>query len=110
MSGIPKLGITMPGADPMVQAAGIGGVRDRVLGTLLEQGPAAFDLLPEEVVKMFAICGTPEEGRAQLAEFEGLLDHAVLHTTYVPPLQQAESEDCFRQTIAAFAPAGAVVR
>jgi len=96
--------ICFPGADPMVQFNGIGEIRNQVLGKLLTDGPAAFDLLPEEVVKMFAICGTPEEGRAQLAEYDGLLDHVVLHTPYVPPLDQAASEDCFRASLAAFAP------
>jgi hypothetical protein len=33
-----------------------------------------------------------------------VLDHVVLHTPYVPPLEQADSEDCFRNTVAAFAP------
>ena len=70
----------------------------------LEQGPIAFDSLPEHAVKKLAICGTPEEGRDQLAAYDGLLSHPVLHTPYVPPLEQADSEDCFRQTVAAFAP------
>lgn len=94
--------ICFPGADPMVQAAGLTEVRDAVAAKLFTEGPVAFDLLPEEVVKTFAICGTPEEGRTQLAEYDGLLDHVVLHTPYVPPLEQADSEDCFRNTVAAF--------
>lgn len=94
--------ICFPGADPMVQWGGVADVRDAVVAKLFAEGPAAFDLIPEEVVKMFAICGTPDEGREQLREFEGLLDHVVLHTPYVPPLEQADSEDCFRQTVAAF--------
>ena len=55
-------------------------------------------------MKKLAICGTPEEGRDQLAAYDGLLSHPVLHTPYVLPLEQADSEDCFRQTVAAFAP------
>jgi alkanesulfonate monooxygenase SsuD/methylene tetrahydromethanopterin reductase-like flavin-dependent oxidoreductase (luciferase family) len=94
--------ICFPGADPMVVANGIEDVRNAVAEKLFTEGPTAFDLIPEDVVKTFAICGTPDEGRAQLAEFDGLLDHVVLHTPYVPPLAQADSEDCFRQTIAAF--------
>jgi probable F420-dependent oxidoreductase len=101
--------ICFPGADPMVRFAGIEKERDRVLQALFERGPAAFELLPEEIVKTFAICGTPEEGREQLAEFEGLLDHVVLHTPYVPPLERADSEDCFRNTVAAFGHAHAAV-
>jgi len=94
--------ICFPGADPMVQASGIEELRNAVAAKLFTEGPAAFDLIPEDVVKRFAICGTPEEGREQLAEFDGLLDHIVLHTPYVPPLAQADSEDCFRNTVAAF--------
>jgi probable F420-dependent oxidoreductase len=96
--------ICFPGADPMVQFNGVEAARNEVLAKLFTDGPSAFDLLPEEVVKKFAICGTPDEGRAQLAEFEGLLDHVVLHTPYVPPLAPADSEDCFRNTVATFAP------
>jgi alkanesulfonate monooxygenase SsuD/methylene tetrahydromethanopterin reductase-like flavin-dependent oxidoreductase (luciferase family) len=95
--------ICFPGADPMVEFAGLERERDEVLQALLSEGPAAFDRLPEELVKTFAICGTPDEGREQLAEYDGLLDHVVLHTPYVPPLQQADSEDCFRNTVEAFA-------
>lgn len=95
--------ICFPGADPMVQANGIAEVRDAVAAKLFTEGPSAFDLIPEDVVRRFAICGTPDEGREQLAEFDGLLDHVVLHTPYVPPLAQADSEDCFRGTVAALA-------
>ena len=96
--------ICFPGAEPMVQANGIEDVRNSVAAKLFAEGPSAFDLIPEDVVKIFAICGTPEEGRAQLAEY-GDLDHVVLHTPYVPPLSQSDSEDCFRNTVEAFAPA-----
>jgi probable F420-dependent oxidoreductase len=102
--------ICFPGADPMVEFNEVADARNAVLEKLFTDGPSAFDLLPEEVVKTFAICGTPDEGRQQLAEFEGLLDHIVLHTPYVPPLGQADSEDCFRNTVACFAPAGAGAR
>jgi probable F420-dependent oxidoreductase len=102
--------ICFPGADPMVQFNGVEEARDAVLAKLFTDGPSAFDLLPEEVVKMFAICGTPDEGRAQLAEFDGLLDHIVLHTPYVPPLLAADSEDCFKNTVAAFAPQAATLQ
>ena len=96
--------ICFPGADPMVRFAGVEEARNELLQRFLAEGPAAFESIDEEVVKKFAICGTPEEGREQLAEFEGKVDHIVLHTPYVPPLEAAESEDCFRNTVAAFAP------
>lgn len=91
------------GTNPMIEFNGVTAARDRVLENLAA-GPGAFDLLEEEVVKLFAICGTPDEGRAQLTEYAGVLDHIVLHTPYGPPLQQAESEDCFRNTVTTFAP------
>ena len=96
--------ICFPGADPMVKFNGVEEERNELLQKFLADGPKAFETLSEDVVKKFAICGTPEEGREQLAEFEGLVSHPVLHTPYVPPLEQADSEDCFRQTVAAFAP------
>lgn len=96
--------ICFPGADPQVQAAGIAELRDAVAAKLMTEGPAAFDMIPDDIVKMFAVCGSPDEGREQLREFDGLLDHVVLHTPYVPPLAQADSEDCFRNTVAAFGP------
>ena len=60
--------ICFPGAEPMVQANGIEEVRNSVAAKLFAEGPSAFDLIPEDVVKLFAICGTPDEGREQLAE------------------------------------------
>lgn len=96
--------ICFPGADPMIQFENLAEERDKVLMKLLSDGVSAFDDIPEHVVKTFAICGTPEEGREQLAAFEGALDHIVLHTPYVPPLAQADSEDAFRDTVTALAP------
>jgi probable F420-dependent oxidoreductase len=96
--------ICFPGADPVVQFMGIAEERDELVGRLFAEGPVAFDSIPEEIVKMFAVCGTPDEGREQLDEYEAL-PHVVLHTPYVPPLAAADSEDCFRNTVAAFAPA-----
>lgn len=46
---------------------------------------SAFDSVPDEVVQTFATCGTPEESRAQLAEFDGVLDHVILHTPTCRP-------------------------
>jgi alkanesulfonate monooxygenase SsuD/methylene tetrahydromethanopterin reductase-like flavin-dependent oxidoreductase (luciferase family) len=94
------------GADPMVQFEGLGEQRDQLVQGLLTSGFSAFDALPEETVKTFAVCGTPDEAREQVAQYEGLLDHAVLHTPYVPPLAQADSEECFRNIIATFAHSG----
>ena len=99
--------ICFPGADPMVQFEGLTEERDKILTRLLSEGMTAFDDIPEHVVKTFAVCGTFAEGREQIAEFEGALDQIILHTPYVPPLEAAESEDAFRNTVAALAPAPA---
>ena len=99
--------ICFPGADPMVQFEGLTEERDKILMRLLSEGMTAFDDIPEHVVKTFAVCGTFAEGREQIAEFEGALDQIILHTPYVPPLEAAESEDAFRNTVAALAPAPA---
>jgi hypothetical protein len=39
----------------------------------------------------------------QLAAYDGVLPHIVLHTPYVPPLDQASSEGAFRSMVQAFA-------
>ena len=96
--------ICFPGADPMVKFNGIEDARNELLQRFLADGPVAFESIDEKLVRTFAICGTPDEGREQLAEYDGKLDHIVLHTPYVPPLEGADSEDCFRNTVAAFAP------
>ena len=51
---------------------------------------------------LLSITGTPEEARQKLAEYEGYIDHLVLHTPYVPPIEADESEDAFAAILDTF--------
>ena len=50
------------------------------LKTLVPNGrlEAAIDAIPDDMVQRFALCGTLEECRARLAEYDGLLDEVLL--------------------------------
>ena len=61
----------------------------------------------ETMTDTFSIAGTPDEAAEQLAAYDGVLPHIVLHTPYVPPIDQASSEDAFRSMVHAFARANA---
>jgi hypothetical protein len=54
-------------------------------------------------VRAFLIAGTPDEVADQLAAYDGVLPHIVLHTPYVLPIDQASSEDAFRSMVQTFA-------
>lgn len=60
--------------------------------------PAAAD----ELVRTFAISGTPVEVVEQLAAYETVLPHIALHTPYVPPIDEAASADAFRTMVRTF--------
>jgi hypothetical protein len=78
--------------------------RDHVLMRLLSEGPEALaTAASDELVRTFAIAGTPDEAAEQLASYQGVLPHIVLHTPYVPPIDQASSEDAFRSMVQVFA-------
>ena len=80
------------------------GVQDQVNGlraALMQKGLGAFEDTPEELVELFSITGTPEECRQKLDNYKEL-PHLALHTSYVPPFDAAESEDCYLQIIDTF--------
>ena len=80
------------------------GVQDQVNGlraSVMQKGLAAFEDTPEELVELFSITGTPEECRQKLDNYKEL-PHLALHTSYVPPFDAAESEDCYLQIIDTF--------
>ena len=82
--------------------------RDYVMTKLLTEGPAALTTaVSDELVRTFSISGTPDEAAEQLAAYRDVLPHIVLHTPYVPPIDQASSEDAFRSMVRAFAQANA---
>jgi probable F420-dependent oxidoreductase len=100
--------VAYPVGSTVVEYMGLQEDRDHVLMRLLSEGPAALaTAASDELVRTFAIAGTPDEAAEQLAAYEGVLPHIVLHTPYVPPIDQASSEDAFRSMVQAFARARA---
>ena len=61
------------------------------------------DVTDDKLIETFSIAGSPEECRAQLQGWDGLIGHIMLHTPYVPPLTPEETEDAYHQILAAFA-------
>lgn len=95
--------VATPQAATVVEFMGLQDDRNAMLQALMTEGLGALETKTSDaLVRAFSICGTPEQARAQLAEYEGLLPHIILHTPYVPPIQQQESEAALRNLIAAF--------
>lgn len=98
--------VAFPVSSTVVDFMGLQDERDHVVNAVLSEGPAALETaVPDVLVDTFSISGTPTEARDQLAAFEDVLPHIVLHTPYVPPIRAEESETAFRNTVATFAPA-----
>ena len=95
--------VAYPVGATVVEFMGLQDDRNALLQALMSEGPAALERTTSDaLVRAFSICGTPDEAREQLAEYDGLLPHIILHTPYVPPIQQAESEAAFRNMVATF--------
>lgn len=95
--------VAFPISATVVEFMGLQDDRDAVLAALMEQGPAALETATSDaLLETFSICGTPEEAREQLARFDGLLPHIVLHTPYVPPITRQESDAAFRAIVSTF--------
>jgi alkanesulfonate monooxygenase SsuD/methylene tetrahydromethanopterin reductase-like flavin-dependent oxidoreductase (luciferase family) len=100
--------VAYPVSSTVVEFMGLHEDRDHVVRRLRGEGPAALaTAASDELVRAFAIAGTPDEAAEQLAAYDGVLPHIVLHTPYVPPIDQASSEDAFRSMVDAFARANA---
>jgi alkanesulfonate monooxygenase SsuD/methylene tetrahydromethanopterin reductase-like flavin-dependent oxidoreductase (luciferase family) len=96
--------VAYPVSNTVIEFMGLHEDRDHVLTRLLTEGPAALaTAASDELVRTFAIAGTPDEAAEQLAAYQRVLPHIVLHTTYVPPIGQAASDDAFRSMVHAFA-------
>jgi probable F420-dependent oxidoreductase len=92
-----------PVSDGVVAAHGLERQRDDVRAALMAGGPGALaDVTADELVETFSIAGSPQEGREQLARWEGVVDHVMLHPPYVPPLCADETADAYYQILAAF--------
>jgi alkanesulfonate monooxygenase SsuD/methylene tetrahydromethanopterin reductase-like flavin-dependent oxidoreductase (luciferase family) len=94
-----------PLIDAVVELHGLEAERDAVRAAVMQRGLAALPDTPDALVDALAIAGTPEEARQKLAEWQEEIPHIVFHTPYVPPLTADESEDIYRNIVAAFTPA-----
>ena len=94
--------VAHPSSDPIVAHAGLTDEVNALRGAMMSEGLAAFEKTPDAVVRAFSITGTPDEARERLSEWEGVVDHLVFHCPYVPPFTAEESEDCYRNILAAF--------
>lgn len=93
-----------PVSNGVTAAHGFEAQVEQVREALMRGGPAALaDVTPDELVETFSIAGTPEEAREQLARWDGVVDHVMLHPPYVPPLTSEETRDAYDQVISAFA-------
>ena len=95
--------VAHPSSDPIVAHAGQSDEVAELRAAMMTEGLAAFDKASEDLVHTFSIAGTPEHARGQLDRWEGIVDHLVLHTPYVPPFTADESEECYRNICSAFA-------
>ena len=87
-----------------VEHAGLGEDRDAVLEAYMIEGPAGLERATSDaLLDAFAICGTPDEAREQFERWDGKVDHIVLHTPYVPPIDGADSAASFRAVCETFA-------
>lgn len=90
-------------SNAMVEWAGLQEDRDAVIAGVMERGlGAAAEITSDALVHTLSITGTPDECRAKIEAFDGVLDHVILHTPYVPPLSPEETEDAYRQIVRAF--------
>jgi len=97
--------VATPGGETVSEFMGLGDERKALLKALMTDGLAALERTTSDaLVRHFSICGTPDEAREQLAEYHGLLPHIILHTPYVPPIQQRESEVAFRTMVTSLGP------
>ena len=96
--------VANPVQDGIVAAHGLQKEVGEVRDALARGGPAALgDVTDDKLIETFSIAGSPEECRAQLQAWDGLIGHIMLHTPYVPPLTAEETEDAYNQILAAFA-------
>lgn len=96
--------VAYPIGAPMVETMGLTEDRNAVLQKLMTEGPMALETTTSDaLIKAFSICGTPDDALEQFQAYDGVLPHIILHTPYVPPIQQAESEAAFRNMVTTFA-------
>jgi alkanesulfonate monooxygenase SsuD/methylene tetrahydromethanopterin reductase-like flavin-dependent oxidoreductase (luciferase family) len=94
--------VSHPSSDSIVAYAGMTDEVDQLRMGLATEGVEALEKASDGLVHTFSITGTPDQARARLAEWEGVVDHLVFHTPYVPPFTAEEGEDCYRNIVNTF--------
>ena len=88
--------VAHPVSHEIVKFEGLTEERDAVLQALMTQGPKALaHTTSDALVKTFSVTGTPDEARCQLADFQEVAQHVVIHIPYMPPISGEESESAF---------------
>lgn len=89
------------------QVASMHGLDDAVAelrAGFVKHGIAAFEKTDDRLVETLSISGTPDEVKQKLEQYEGVVDHVVLHTPYVPPIEAEDSADAFTSILETFGP------
>lgn len=87
-----------------IEHAGLAEDRDAVIEAYMLEGPEGLEKATSDaLLDAFAICGTPDEAMEQFQRWDGRVDHVVLHTPYVPPIDGEDSAASFRTVCATFA-------
>lgn len=94
--------VVHPVSDRVAALHGVEDVVQDLRARVAREGLAALEHTDDRLVDLLSITGTPDEVRQKLADYEGVVDHLVLHTPYVPPFTAEESEDCFQNILEAF--------
>ena len=94
--------VVHPVSDGVVKLHGLEDPVNELRARMMREGLAAFAHTDDRIVDVLSISGTPEEARQKLAEYEGVVEHIVLHCPYVPPFSAEESADCFANILDAF--------
>jgi probable F420-dependent oxidoreductase len=87
------------------KVAAMHGLQDAVADLrrgFMREGIAAFERTDDRLIETLSITGTPEEARQKLTQYEGVIDHLVLHTPYVPPIEADEAADGFTNILETF--------
>lgn len=94
--------VAFPVGDEIVRFHGFERQQAAIQRALMTAGPAALaEVVDDELIETFCICGTPDEARAQLSRYEAI-DRMILHTPYVPLLTFEETEDSYRAILRTF--------
>jgi alkanesulfonate monooxygenase SsuD/methylene tetrahydromethanopterin reductase-like flavin-dependent oxidoreductase (luciferase family) len=94
--------VTHPAGAQAAAMHGLGDLVTELRENFLREGLVAFEKTDDRLVDLMSITGTPEEAREKLTHYADFVDHIMLHTPYVPPIEAEESEDAFANIIDAF--------